>query len=252
MKCLSSGYSREIDIIHNVSLEARKSNLTCIIGPNGAGKSTIIKTIYGFLRPRTGQIYHNNQEITGLRPYNMLMRGITYVPQARSIFPFLSVYENLKMGTWLFRRDKERASSSIKRICDMFPILHEKSNISAVSLSGGQQKILEIGVGTGFISRLLAKKGKFYGMDISQEMLDKASEVLKHARLIKGDILTKKIKDKFDTVVTVRVISHFNKKDATKALENIAKLLNKYGEVVFNLENKSLIRRIARKNGRTC
>ena len=126
MKGLSSGYSKEIDIVHNVSLEARKSKLTCIIGPNGAGKSTIIKTIYGFLRPRTGQVYHNNQEITGLRPYHMLMRGITYIPQARSIFPFLSVYENLRMGTWLFRHDKERVSSSIERVCDMFPVLRGK------------------------------------------------------------------------------------------------------------------------------
>jgi branched-chain amino acid transport system ATP-binding protein len=142
---ISSGYWRDIDIIHEVSLKAEKSKITSIIGPNGAGKSTIIKTMYGFLKPRQGSIYHNDEEITDLKPHQMLMRGIAYIPQARNIFPFLTVYENLKMGAWLFRNDHPRVEQSIKRIYDLFPILKEKAGERAVSLSGGQQKMLEIG-----------------------------------------------------------------------------------------------------------
>lgn len=142
---ISAGYWKDIDIIHDVSVKAEKSKITCIIGPNGAGKSTIIKTLYGFLKPREGSVYHNDEEITHLKPHQMLMRGIAYVPQARNIFPLLTVYENLKMGAWLFRNDQDRVEKSIGKIYDMFPILKEKANQKSSSLSGGQQKMLEIG-----------------------------------------------------------------------------------------------------------
>lgn len=109
------------------------------------------------------------------------------------------------------------------------------------------QKILEIGVGTGFISRLLVKKGIFYGVDASKEMLKKAKERIGSLRLTEGNVLSLNIKNKFDKVVTIRVMSHFNKEDAIKALKNIHTALKNNGEVIFNLENKSCLRRILRK-----
>lgn len=110
-------------------------------------------------------------------------------------------------------------------------------------------KILEIGVGTGFIARLLVKKGKYYGADISKEMLKIAEKRLNgnYQKLIHEDILNPKIKDKFDRIITIRVISHFNKEKSMIALKNIRKLLNKDGEFVFNIENVSRIRRMLRK-----
>jgi len=111
------------------------------------------------------------------------------------------------------------------------------------------QKILEIGVGTGFISQLLVEKGKFFGMDISKEMLNKTAERLdsKKIKLMREDILHIKTKNRFDKIVSIRVISHLNQKDAIKALNNLRKILNENGEIIFNLENKSFLRRFFRK-----
>jgi len=109
------------------------------------------------------------------------------------------------------------------------------------------KKILEIGVGTGFISKLLIKKGDFSGMDISKEMLKKASKNLGKVNLIPGDILNLKLKNKYDTIVTIRVLGHFNKKDAIIALRNASSYLKPGGKVIFNLENKSFLKRFVRK-----
>ena len=113
-------------------------------------------------------------------------------------------------------------------------------------------KILEIGTGTGFISKLLINKGKFYGKDVSQEMLNQTLETLKKlgkkpVKLEIADILNLNKKEKFNEVVTIRVISHFNKDDAILALKNINNVLDKEGKLIFNLENKSILRRFLRK-----
>lgn len=122
----------------------------------------------------------------------------------------------------------------------------ERAAVDLLTGKAKKQKILEIGVGTGFISKILLKKGLFHGMDISQEMLKKAGEI-GNIKLTKGDILNLKIKNKFDIIVTIRVISHLSKKDALRALLNINRALKKNGEAIFNLENKSVLRRILRK-----
>jgi len=141
---LVSGYWRDIDIIRNISLCAPVSKITGIIGPNGAGKSTLLKTIYGFLKPRKGVIYFKKEDITGVEPNLLLLKGISYIPQLRSIFPFLNVQENLEMGTWTFRKDRKRVKDAIKDVYDRFPVLEEKKKVQARFLSGGQQRMLEI------------------------------------------------------------------------------------------------------------
>jgi len=139
-----SGYGK-IEIIHGVSMRAEKAKIICIIGPNGAGKSTLLKTIFGILKPWKGSILYDEEEITGLRPYTLIKKGISYVLQRRSVFPYLTVEENLRMGAWTIRKNKESAQEAIEENYKRFPILRERRNVRAGSLSGGEQRMLELG-----------------------------------------------------------------------------------------------------------
>ena len=138
-----SGYGK-IEIIHGVSMRAEKAKIICIIGPNGAGKSTLLKTIFGILKPWRGSILYEGEEITGLRPYTLIKKGISYVLQRRSVFPYLTVEENLRMGAWTIRKNKESAQEAIEENYKRFPILRERRNVRAGSLSGGEQRMLEL------------------------------------------------------------------------------------------------------------
>ena len=142
---LRAGYGGGIDIIHDLSLHAKPQEVTAIIGPNGSGKSTILKAMYGVIKPRSGTVSLSGTEVTGLEPHQMLARGIAYVPQERSIFPYLTVYENLKAGAWLIRKDSKRIRDSIDKVFEMFPRLEERKKVKAGNLSGGEQKMLEFG-----------------------------------------------------------------------------------------------------------
>ncbi|MBW1979898.1 MAG: ABC transporter ATP-binding protein [Deltaproteobacteria bacterium] len=142
---LSVAYYRDINILKGVSVEVAEQSITSIIGPNGAGKSTLLKALYGLLRPTGGAIYFRGQQISHLRVHDFIRQGIAYVPQFRSLFPDLTVQENLELGTWIFKRDRKRVRSAIARVFERFPILAEKRRQAAGLLSGGQQRILEIG-----------------------------------------------------------------------------------------------------------
>src|SRR2546425_1021418 len=96
---LVGGYGK-IDILHGVSLSVGVGEIVSVIGPNGAGKSTAFKTIVGFLRPRSGRVVFNGEEITGIRPDVVIQRGLAYVPQGRPVFPQMTVLENLEMGAY--------------------------------------------------------------------------------------------------------------------------------------------------------
>ncbi|RMF91684.1 MAG: ABC transporter ATP-binding protein [Nitrospinota bacterium] len=139
------GYYKDIDILRGLSMQASDGQLVCVIGPNGAGKSTLLKAIYGFVHPRRGKILFDGEEITKARPYTLAQRGLGYVPQDISLFPNLSVQENLELGTWLFKEEKGRAREAIEEVYTMFPFLREKASAKAKTLSGGQRKMLEIG-----------------------------------------------------------------------------------------------------------
>lgn len=142
---LTVSYYGDIDILKNVSLSAEEGLITSIIGPNGAGKSTLLKTLYGLLKPKTGTVHLRDREITGLKVHEFIKTGIAYVPQLRSIFPDLTVEENLQLGAWIFKKDKQKVKEAIGKVFERFPALAEKRHDSAGLLSGGQQKILEIG-----------------------------------------------------------------------------------------------------------
>lgn len=141
---LVAGYTREVSILNGVDLSAADGRVTVILGPNGAGKSTLLKTIYGYLKPESGQITHNGKSIVGLKPKDMLREGIAYLIQGHSIFPRMSVEENLELGGWIMRGDSERMQEAFERLYERFPRLKEMRRLSAGVLSGGEQRMLEI------------------------------------------------------------------------------------------------------------
>ena len=132
------------DILKGVSIELQEGKIHCIIGPNGAGKSTLLRAIYGILRPRQGSIMYKEESITNLRPDQILRKGISLVPQGRSVFPNMSVEENLLMGGYTIDSN-DVIESQLKKAYKMFPILEERKSQKAGSMSGGQQQMRETG-----------------------------------------------------------------------------------------------------------
>jgi len=144
VKDIVAGYTKEVPILNGVDLTAEDGLVTVILGPNGAGKSTLLKTIYGYLRPVQGTVRHNGTELVRLKPKDMLREGIAYLIQGHSIFPRMSVEENLELGAWIFRGQKPRIDEALERVYKDFPRLKEKRRLAAGVLSGGEQRMLEI------------------------------------------------------------------------------------------------------------
>ena len=134
----------KLEILHGVSLEIKPRELVSIIGPNGAGKSTAFKTIVGLLQPLPGRVYFDGRDITGLLPYQVLRLGLAYVPQGRIVFPQMTVLENLEMGAYI-EIDHLRIRESLERVYAIFPILAERRQQKAGTMSGGEQQMLAIG-----------------------------------------------------------------------------------------------------------
>ena len=141
-KDIVAGY-KDFMILNDLSFSVPTGSITLLIGPNGAGKSTVLKTLFGLLRPKQGHVYLNGEEITGSSQKDLLAKGIAFVPQGRNLFGQLSVYENLELGgiTIGMKKTHER----IPEVLEFFPRLKERMNSAASSLSGGEQKQLEIG-----------------------------------------------------------------------------------------------------------
>ena len=140
---MTAGYGK-MAILHDVTLEVRPGEMVSVIGPNGAGKSTAFKTIVGFLRPTSGRVVFDGQDIAGLRPDQVLVRGLAYVPQGRIVFPQMTVLENLEMGAYI-ERDATRIRQALDRVCALFPILGERRSQKAGTMSGGEQQMVAIG-----------------------------------------------------------------------------------------------------------
>jgi branched-chain amino acid transport system ATP-binding protein len=138
-----AGYGSGPSILRGLSLTVESSKTYCIIGPNGAGKSTLIKVIAGLLKPREGTIKYKGEVINGLRADQVLQRGICYVPSDRSLFPDMTVKENLRMGGYILRNSR-LVENRIEEIFAQFPILKEKKSQMAKTLSGGQQQLASI------------------------------------------------------------------------------------------------------------
>lgn len=137
-----SGYGK-MTVLNGTTFAVAGNAITTVIGPNGAGKSTVFKAVFGLLPVTSGRILFEGTDITNLGPRRLLSRGICYVPQGRNIFPELSVRHNLELGG-VATRDPDDLDRRVESIMERFPMLRQKSGAQASTLSGGQQKLLEI------------------------------------------------------------------------------------------------------------
>lgn len=130
------------EVLKGVSIEVQRREIVSIIGPNGAGKSTLLKTVFGFLEPLQGRVVFGGEDITGWSPPKVLRRGISYVMQEYSVFPNLTVEDNLRLGAYI--REDPKVESDVREILELFPILDEYRQQKARQLSGGERRMLEI------------------------------------------------------------------------------------------------------------
>ena len=145
IKNLESFYG-PIMAIRGVSLKVEQGQVVTVLGANGAGKSTLLKTISGIMEPEKGKILFEGEEIQGMEPHQIVNRGIVHVPEGREVFPLLTVDENLSLGAYT-RGDRAEIERDRQMVFDYFPILAERRNQEAGTLSGGQQQMLAIGRG---------------------------------------------------------------------------------------------------------
>ncbi len=148
MEDVTAGYVGDIDVLRNLSLAVEAGSITGLIGLNGAGKSTIMKTICGFLRPKAGRVLYGDADITGIPPHRLLERGIWYIPQESSLFPLMSVADNLRLPLEGLSRatgtpSRAEVAQRLEDTLTRFPALRERLGTQAGDLSGGQQKMLE-------------------------------------------------------------------------------------------------------------
>ena len=139
---VSAGY-RRLQILHEVDLEVRDGEIVALIGANGAGKTTTLRAISGMLPVSGGRIVFDGQRIDGVRPDRLVRRGLVHVPQERALFGTLTVLQNLQMGA--YTRGRGEITTSLDEVMRLFPILHERRNQRADTMSGGQQQMLAIG-----------------------------------------------------------------------------------------------------------
>ena len=140
---LVGGYGK-MTILNGTSFSVPAGSITTVIGPNGAGKSTVFKAIFGLLKLREGKVLFGGRDVTGLNQRELLTAGISYVPQGRNIFPELSVRHNIELGSVAAGRDIADLPDRIEAALDKFPVLRRKATQQASTLSGGEQKQLEI------------------------------------------------------------------------------------------------------------
>jgi len=139
-----NSYYGHIHALKDVSIDLEKGEIVTIIGANGAGKSTLLKTISGLVRPRTGSVKFEGEELTDLPPHEIVAKGVIQVPEGRRIFSQLTVMENLEMGAFL-KKDSKTKRENLERVFELFPRLKERRKQVAGTLSGGEQQMLAIG-----------------------------------------------------------------------------------------------------------
>ncbi|MEM4000861.1 MAG: ABC transporter ATP-binding protein [Saccharolobus sp.] len=217
-----------LQVLWDVSFNVEKGEIVALIGPNGAGKTTTLLTLAGINTPISGEIYFNNSRITTLSPYERVELGLTLVPEGRKIFPYLTVYENLLSGAYS-RRARKKIKDSIEFVTNLFPVLKERKNQLAYTLSGGEQQMLAIGRALMSCPSLL--------------MLDEPSWGL--APTIIETIMTtiKKLREEGITILIVEqnVMDALEISDRAYVLETGRIVLEGYGK---DLVNNDYIRRV--------
>jgi len=145
LQTVTAGYGK-MTILNGISATIQRGAITTVVGPNGAGKSTLFKTVFGLLGVRSGRVTFNGADTTGQAPRRMLDAGMCYVPQGRNLFPELSVRHNLELGG-VALADRSGLDGRMAEMMARFPMLREKADAQASTLSGGQQKLLEVARG---------------------------------------------------------------------------------------------------------
>lgn len=143
MNNVRSGYGG-IDVLKGVSLQVEEGDFVSIIGSNGAGKTTLFRTIAGLIRASHGTILFNGENIVGMRPKHILHKGLACVLQDRSIFPDMTVTENIELGAFTIR-NKNEIRQRIEIVYELFPVLRKRGRQKAGTLSGGEQRMVEVG-----------------------------------------------------------------------------------------------------------
>jgi len=139
---LKSGYN-ETEVLHGVDLEVKPAEIVALIGPNGAGKSTLLKSIFNLCEIYGGKIIFKDKDITNLPTHYLIYEGISYVPQGRQVFSTLTVRENLEMGAFIMK-DHKLFERNLEDVFEKFPVLKQRQNNRAFTLSGGEQQMLAI------------------------------------------------------------------------------------------------------------
>ena len=142
---LDVGYYKDLNILQNLNIKVRENQITAILGANGVGKSTALKAVFGFLRPNAGEILLEGESIINVPTYERILKGLAYIPQQPGVFKDMSVEENLELGGWTFRRDRKQVREKMEANYERFPVLRDKRKQITGELSGGQQRMVEIG-----------------------------------------------------------------------------------------------------------
>ena len=178
MKDLYVGYYRDLNILQGLNVIARRNQITAVLGANGVGKSTALRAASGFLRPNSGDIRLEGESIVDVPAHQRILEGLAYIPQQPGIFKDMSVEENLELGGWTFRRDRKRVRAKMEANYERFPVLRDKRRQATGELSGGQQRMVEIG-------RTLMTEPKMLLVDeptagLSRMLSDEVYEMLSH------------------------------------------------------------------------
>ncbi len=142
LKGVVAGYGQAM-VLRGVDLDVQAGAVTCLIGPNGAGKSTVLNTISGLLIPREGSITLSGRPVHGLSPRAILDHGVVHVPQERSLFPLMTVWENMLMGAYVVK-DRRTVQRRVDQVAELYPLIGRRRHDRAGSLSGGEQRIVEL------------------------------------------------------------------------------------------------------------
>ena len=191
---LCAGYG-EVQVLWGADLTVERGSIVCLVGSNGAGKSTLLRSISGLVRPTAGRICLGNRDLTGASPDEILLAGIAHVPEGRRLFKGMTVRDNLLLGAYLRHEPMVDLERDLDKIYTMFPILGERRNQDATTMSGGEQQMCAIGRGLMARPRLLMIDEMSLGL--APRVVERIAEVLREINrsgltilLVEQDVLT--------------------------------------------------------------